>query len=282
MPASPQKIALVTGAARGIGLATAKRFLAEGWRVALLDIEGDLLHGAVAGLADPDNTLELHCDVSDAKAVANAMASVSARFGRLDALINNAGFGIAGAIEDTSDAEAHAQFETNVFGLHRVCRAVLPQMRRQNSGRVINLSSLAGLVAVPYQAFYCASKHAIEAYTEALRMEMKPFGIHVSMIEPGDFATSFTDNRRMVTGCAEGSAHYNRCRTAVARMQEDERKFKDLTPVVTTVLAALDSARPALRYPVAVPIQRFLVALKPFVPQRLFEYLITDNYKLTK
>jgi NAD(P)-dependent dehydrogenase (short-subunit alcohol dehydrogenase family) len=94
MPPSPQKIALVTGAARGIGLATAKRFLVEGWRVALLDIEGELLHGAVAGIADPDNTLELHCDVSDAKAVANAMAAVSARFGRLDALVNNAGIAV--------------------------------------------------------------------------------------------------------------------------------------------------------------------------------------------
>ena len=91
MPSSPQKVALVTGAARGIGLATARRFLADGWRVALLDIEGELLRGAVSAIADPDNTLELHCDVSDATAVATAMARVSARFGRLDALVNNAG-----------------------------------------------------------------------------------------------------------------------------------------------------------------------------------------------
>jgi hypothetical protein len=102
------------------------------------------------------------------------------------------------------------------------------------------------------------------------------------MIEPGDFATSFTDNRRMVEGCVEGSAHHTRCRTAVARMQEDERKFTDLSPVVRTVLSALDDPKPALRYPVAVPLQRCLVALKPFVPQRLFEYLIMDNYKLTR
>jgi short-subunit dehydrogenase len=155
-------------------------------------------------------------------------------------------------------------------------------MRRQGAGRVINVSSLAGLVAVPYQAFYCASKHAIEAYSEALRMEMKPFGIHVSMIEPGDFATSFTDNRRMVDGCVESSTHHGRCRTAVARMQEDERRYTDLSPVVRTVLAALDDPAPGLRYPVAVPMQRFLVALKPFLPQRLFELLIMDNYKLAK
>src|SRR3954451_16224190 len=105
MPSSPQKTALVTGAARGIGLATAKRFLAEGWRVALLDIEGELLHGAVAGLADPDNTLELHCDVSDAKAVATAMAAVSARFALLDPLINAAGISVSPPLLDPSDED---------------------------------------------------------------------------------------------------------------------------------------------------------------------------------
>jgi len=273
--ASPRTV-LITGASSGFGKAIAEALAAR----------GDRVYGTTRQTVSPATASAqvrmLTMDVGDPATVDAAVARMITEAGRIDALINNAGFGIAGAIEDTSDAEAHAQFETNVFGLHRVCRAVLPQMRRQNSGRVINLSSLAGLVAVPYQAFYCASKHAIEAYTEALRMEMKPFGIHVSMIEPGDFATSFTDNRRMVTGCAEGSAHYNRCRTAVARMQEDERKFTNLTPVVKTVLAALASAQPALRYPVAVPMQRFLVALKPFLPQRLFEYLIMDNYKLTK
>ena len=273
--ASPRTV-LITGASSGFGKAIAEALAAR----------GDHVYGTTRQTVPPATASAqvrmLTMDVGDPATVDAAVARMITETGRIDALINNAGFGIAGAIEDTSDAEAHAQFETNVFGLHRVCRAVLPQMRRQNSGRVINLSSLAGLVAVPYQAFYCASKHAIEAYTEALRMEMRPFGIHVSMIEPGDFATSFTDNRRMVTGCAEGSAHYNRCRTAVARMQEDERKFTNLTPVVKTVLGALASAQPALRYPVAVPMQRFLVALKPFLPQRLFEYLIMDNYKLTK
>src|SRR5436189_446570 len=118
MTPSPQKIALVTGAARGIGLATAKRFLAEGWRVALLDIEGELLHGAVAGLANPDNTLELHCDVSDAKAVANAMATVSERFGRLDALINNAGIAVFAPLLDTSDEDWSRILQVNLTGTY--------------------------------------------------------------------------------------------------------------------------------------------------------------------
>ena len=275
MSATPRTV-LITGASSGFGAAIAEALAAR----------GDRVFGTTRKTVPPATASApvrmLTMDVGDPASVDAAVARMISEVGRIDALINNAGFGIAGAIEDTNDAEAHAQFETNFFGLHRVCRAVLPQMRRQGSGRVINLSSLAGLVAIPYQAFYCASKHAIEAYTEALRMEMKPFGIHVSMMEPGDFATSFTDNRRMVARCTEGSAHHTRCRTAVARMQEDERKFTDLKPVVKTVLAALDNPRPALRYPVAVPLQRFLVALKPFVPQGLFEYLIMDNYQPTK
>jgi NAD(P)-dependent dehydrogenase (short-subunit alcohol dehydrogenase family) len=265
---------LITGASSGFGRAIAEAVAAR----------GDIVYGTTRRVVLPPTECErvrmLTMDVDDPASVDAAVGRMITEAGRIDVLINNAGFGIAGAIEDTSDAEARAQFETNFFGLHRVCRAVLPQMRKQGSGRMVNVSSLAGLVAIPYQALYCASKHAIEAYTEALRMEMKPFGIHVSMIEPGDFATSFTDNRRMVDGCAEGSAHHARCRTAVARMQEDERKFTDLRPIVNTVLGALDDSRPRLRYPVAVPMQRLLVALKPFVSQRFFERLILDNYKL--
>jgi NAD(P)-dependent dehydrogenase (short-subunit alcohol dehydrogenase family) len=273
--AAPRTV-LITGASSGFGRAIGEALAAR----------GDLVYGTTRrGVLPPtasDRVRMLTMDVGDPASVEAAVTRMITETGRIDVLVNNAGFGIAGAIEDTSDAEARAQLETNFFGLHRVCRAVLPQMRKQGRGRVVNVSSLAGLVAIPYQAFYCASKHAIEAYTEALRMEMKPFGIHVSMIEPGDFATSFTDNRRMVEGCVESSAHHRRCRTAVARMQEDERKFTDLTPVVRTVVKALDDPKPALRYPVAVPLQRFLVALKPFVPQALFEYLIMDNYKLAK
>ena len=272
---APPRTVLITGASSGFGRAIAEALAAR----------GDRVYGTTRRPAPVTASAQvrmLTMDVGDPATVDAAVARMITEAGRIDALISNAGFGIAGAIEDTSDVEAHAQFETNFFGLHRVCRAVLPQMRRQNSGRVINLSSLAGLVAVPYQAFYCASKHAIEAYTEALRIEMKPFGIHVSMIEPGDFATSFTDNRRIVTGCAEGSAHYNRCRAAVARMQEDERKFTEPDAGREDRARSVASPQPALRYPVAVPMQRFLVALKPFLPQRLFEYLIMDNYKLTK
>jgi len=270
---SEPRVALVTGTSSGFGNAIATALHARGYHVYGTTRTPDS--------TPPTGVKPLTMNVDDAASVAAAVAALIAEAGRVDVLVNNAGFGIAGAIEDTSDQEAHAQLETNLFGTHRVCRAVLPLMRRQGRGRIVNLSSLAGLVSIPYQAFYCASKHAIEAYSEALRMEMKPFGIHVSMIEPGDFATSFTANRRMTGATTPDSAHYQRCTGAVARMQQDERRYTDISPVVETVLRAIDAPNPKLRYPVATPLQRVLVALKPYVPQRLFEYAIMDNYKLT-
>jgi NAD(P)-dependent dehydrogenase (short-subunit alcohol dehydrogenase family) len=266
-------VALVTGTSSGFGRVIAAALNERGYRV----------YGTSRSSrgAPPPGVRPLTMNVDDAASVQSAIAELIADAGRIDVLINNAGFGIAGAIEDTSDQEARAQIETNLFGTHRVTRAVVPHMRRQGRGRIVNVSSLAGLVAIPYQAFYCASKHAIEGYTEALRMELRPFGIHVSMIEPGDFATSFTANRRMTAATTPDSPNYQRCTGAVARMQQDEQRYTDLTPVVKAVLRALDAPKPNLRYPVAVAVQRVLVALKPFVPQRLFEYLIMDNYKLT-
>jgi short-subunit dehydrogenase len=200
--------------------------------------------------------------------------------GRIDAVINNAGIGIAGAIEDTTAREAQAQFDTNFFGLHRVCRAVLPHLRAQRAGTIINMSSLAGRIPLPFQGFYSASKFAIEAYTEALRMEVRPFGVSVSMIEPGDFATSFTANRRMTNETIPASPYYESAKRAIATMARDEQANRDLSPVIAAVETILQSRRPALRYPRANAVQRTFNALRPFLPQVLAEYLIRDAYGL--
>jgi NAD(P)-dependent dehydrogenase (short-subunit alcohol dehydrogenase family) len=220
-------------------------------------------------------------DVDHEASVTAGVAEVLRQAGRIDVLVNNAGFGYAGAIEDTTIEEAHSQFETNFFGVHRMCRAVLPRMREQRSGRIVNMSSLGGLVSVPFQAMYCASKFAVEAYTEALRMEVRPFGIQVAMIEPGDFATSFTAKRRLTAAAGSPLSPYaERCATAVRRMGEDEASNPDIAPVVRAVVKAIEAGRPRLRYPAANALQRTLVALRPLLPQRLFEYLIMDNYKI--
>src|SRR5512134_3428788 len=140
MPSPSPKVALVTGAARGIGLATAKRFLAEGWKVALLDIEADLLHGAVTGLADPDNTLALHCDVSDAAAVASAISALTARFGRLDALVNNAGIAVFAPLLETSDQDWSRILAVNLSGPFICTKAAAPLLREQG-GAIVNITS---------------------------------------------------------------------------------------------------------------------------------------------
>jgi NAD(P)-dependent dehydrogenase (short-subunit alcohol dehydrogenase family) len=269
----PTPVALVTGATSGFGRAIAAALHERGWVV-----YGTTRTGAPASGAPGPRLVPM--DVSSDGSVATGVERVLREAGHVDVLINNAGCGYSGAIEDMSIDEAHAQLETNFFGVHRLCRAVLPSMRAQGKGRIVNVSSLGGIVSVPFQGFYCASKFALEAYSEALRMELRPLGIHVSMIEPGDYATGITAKRRMADASGAGSAYLERCRTAVARMARDESGNLDISPVVRKVLLALDAQRPALRYPVATFSQRLLVALRQILPQPWFEYLMMDYYKI--
>jgi NAD(P)-dependent dehydrogenase (short-subunit alcohol dehydrogenase family) len=266
------KVILITGASSGFGYAIAKALAAKGYRV----------FGAVRTprTAPADGFTTLPLDVTQDESVRACISKVIEMAGRIDAVVNNAGIGIAGAIEDTLPAEAQLQFDTNFFGLHRVCRAVLPHLRAQRAGTIINISSLAGRISLPFQGFYSATKFAIEAYTEALRMEVRPFGISVSMIEPGDFATSFTANRRMTTETVPASPYYESATRAIAAMARDEQANRDLSPVIAAVETILRSRRPALRYPRANTVQRLFNALRPFLPQALSEYLIRDTYGL--
>lgn len=270
---STAKVALVTGASSGFGRAIAEALHARGYRAF-----GTTRQPSPAAL--PCGCPLVTMDVDDDASVADGVARVLREAGQIDVLVNNAGVGYAGAIEDTTVAEARAQFETNFFGLHRVCRAVLPHMRARGAGRIVNVSSLGGLVSVPFQALYCASKFAVEAYSEALRMEVKPFGLRVAMIEPGDFATSFTASRRMTAASTAGSPYAARCGTAVRQFAAEEARNPDVGPVVRAAIAAIESDRPRLRYPAASALQRTLVALRPLLPQAVFEYLILDNYKI--
>ena len=266
------KVILITGASSGFGRAIAKALAAK----------DSLVFGTArtphAAAVDGVTTLPL--DVTQDDSVQACIAEVMRAAGKIDAVINNAGIGIAGAIEDTTPTEAQAQFETNFFGTHRVCRAVLPHLRAQGAGTIINMSSLAGRIPLPFQGFYSATKFAIEAYTEALRMEVRPFGIFVSMIEPGDFATSFTANRRMTNATISSSPYYESATQAVATMARDEQANQDLSPVIAAVKTILESRHPALRYPRANATQRTFNALRPFLPQALAEYLIRDAYGL--
>jgi NAD(P)-dependent dehydrogenase (short-subunit alcohol dehydrogenase family) len=185
-----QKVALVTGAARGIGLAVAKRFLVEGWHVALLDIENQLLHGAVAALADPDNTLSLHCDVSDAAAVAAAIATVEARFGRLDALVNNAGVAVFAPLLETSDDDWNRVLAVNLTGPFICAKAAVPLMRDHGGGAIVNITSISAVRASTLRSAYGTSKAGLAHLTKQLAVELASLGIRVNGVAPGPVETA--------------------------------------------------------------------------------------------
>ena len=190
MTERPQKVALVTGAARGIGLAVAKRFLAEGWRVALLDIERDLLDGAVGALSDSENTLALHCDVSDVAGVRDAVEAVQRRFGRLDALVNNAGTAVFAPVLETSDQDWNRILAVNLTGPFLCTKAAAPLMREHGGGAIVNSTSISAVRASTLRSAYGTSKAGLAHLTKQLAVELASLGIRVNGVAPGPVETA--------------------------------------------------------------------------------------------
>lgn len=187
---------LITGASRGFGINVAAEALKRGDQVVATarkpETIADLLPGG-------DRLLTVALDVTDESSIANAVTAATDRFGRIDVLLNNAGHGIVGAVEEISDSDTRRLFDVNVFGLIAVTRAVLPTMRAQRQGRLIHLSSVAGQTANPGWGVYAATKHAVEALNESLRAELGPLGIYSTAIEPGTFRTDFLDSTSLLT-----------------------------------------------------------------------------------
>jgi NAD(P)-dependent dehydrogenase (short-subunit alcohol dehydrogenase family) len=190
MTPSPPKVALVTGAARGIGLATAKRFLAEGWRVALLDIENALLQGAVAEIANPGHTLALHCDVSDASAVGAAIDLLEQRFGRLDALVNNAGVAVFAPLLETSDDDWNRILAVNLTGPLLCTKAAVALMCEHGGGAIVNITSISAVRASTLRSAYGTSKAGLAHLTKQLAVELASLGIRVNAVAPGPVDTA--------------------------------------------------------------------------------------------
>ncbi|MDM4769352.1 SDR family oxidoreductase [Solimonas sp. SE-A11] len=273
-PDSP-RVVLITGASSGIGKACAEHLQRRGYRV----------YGTSRRVpplpAEPAPGLRMIAmDVTSETSVRQAVELVLAREGRLDVVVNNAGWGIAGSVEDTSIAEAQEQLDTNFFGVLRVCQAVLPTLRRQGSGYLINISSMGGLVAIPFQGLYSASKFAVEGMTESLRMELRPYGVQVAMIEPGDFRTGFTAERRMAVAAAEGPYKQALC-TAVTVMEKDEQGGATPEAIAWRLEKIINTRQPKLRHLVGPLAQRFAVGvLKKLLPQRWFERMIAGYYRI--
>lgn len=195
MTSTDKPVALVTGASTGIGRATARLLASSGYRVFATVRTPE----AEASLRQDGSIEVLRLDVGEEAAVSRTVRDVLDRAGHVDALVNNAGYALVGATEDLTRDRLRRQFEVNVFGAMQLCREVLPSMRARRSGRIVNVSSLAGRVSVPLMGAYCGSKFAIEALTDALRVEARPFGVGVALVEPGPVVTEFQRNALAVS-----------------------------------------------------------------------------------
>src|SRR5712691_3760877 len=259
--AHPQPVALVTGASSGIGQATATALTARGFRVF-----------GTSRTPVPDPALPfalLPLDVRSDASVQDAVQHVLAAAGRIDVLVNNAGYAQLGGIEETSVADVQAQFDTNVFGVLRVTNAVLPIMRRQRAGRIINVSSLLGQVAPPFMGVYAGSKFAVEGLTEALRSELQPFGIHVSLVEPGSVKTNL-EGRLAPSTVAE----YDAARQAMLNFaRQGVEQGMDAADVARAIVGVATAPRPGLRHRVG-RVSNVLITLKRLLPEPLFERLL--------
>jgi len=264
-------VVLVTGVSSGIGRTIAGAFAEKGFEV-FGTSRNPRTTQPVAGVE------LVQLDVTDDASVTAAVSTVVQRAGRIDILVNNAGAGVFGAAEETSTGQAQQLFETNFFGLARLTREVLPYLRAQLSGRIINISSVLGFLPSPYGSFYAASKHAVEGYSESLDHETREFGVRVSVVEPGYTNTSFEAN---ATDADSPLQDYEVVREHVKQVITDELHTGDDPSVVArVVLKAATSRTPKLRYP-AGPLARRLALLKKYAPAGLLDNGIRKANKLT-
>ena len=263
-------VVFITGISSGFGLETAR----------LLSNEGHIVYGTVRRSVEPlPNVHYFNVDVRNKEAIEKAVAQIVEKEGRIDVLVNNAGMGIGGPLEFASEEEVRLQMDTNFMGLVHCVDAVLPHMRRQGGGKIIALSSIGGLMGLPFQGFYSASKFAIEGYCEALRLETQQQGIKVVVLRPGDFSTGFTGSRKKVADEAALQA-YPLYREAIEKVEHDENG--GLKPVVLAqkINRIINMQHPRNGYVVASFEQKLSVWIKRILPAKWFDRILGSYYKL--
>ena len=254
-------VALITGTSSGIGLVTAKTLRQAGYRV---------FGTSRREVASTDGITMLTCDVTDEASVNSTVGEVLKQAGRIDLMVNNAGMGLLGGAEESSTAQAQAQalYDVNVFGITRVTNAVLPTMRNQRKGRIVNVSSVLGLIPSPYNALYAATKHAVEGYSESLDHELRTFGIRVVIVEPGFTRTSFEES---LTRPDQPLAVYDSVRAGMAALMRNEVNAGDAPEVVAnTVVKAATTVAPRRRYVAGKQTSQVLF-LRRFLPEALVD-----------
>ena len=258
------EVVIITGGTSGIGLATARLLRAKGYKVY------DFSRRPHADTPD-----HLSVDVTDESAVRAAVEALYAREGRIDILINNAGFGISGAMEFTESRDAHRLMEVNLFGMDNMIRAVLPHMRAAGRGRIVNISSVAGVFAIPFQAWYSISKAAVRSLTLALANEVAPYGVQVTSVLPGDIKTGFTAAREK--SIAGDEAYGGRISKSVAKMERDEQNGMDPAKAGAYIAKIAMKQHPKPVYTIGLGYKAICVLLK-LLPSRLANWAIGKLY----
>lgn len=265
------KVVLITGASSGIGKSIAIFLVEKGYKV----------YGTSRNPKNTDNfSFELIAlDVLKVDTINTAVDFIIKKEGRLDVLVNNAGMGITGPIEDTPTHEMRAVFNTNLFGAIDVMKAVLPQMRKQNSGTIINVTSIAGYMGLPFRGLYSATKGALETVTEAISMEVKSFNINIVNAAPGDFATNIAAGRYH-TPVFEKSAYKENYQANLDLMDAHVSGGMDPLEMAKVVYKIINSKNPKIHYKVGGFMEKFSIVLKRILPDRVYEKLLMNHYKL--
>lgn len=265
------KVVLITGGSSGIGKSIGE----------FLKTNGFIVYGTSRS---PEKYKDskfpiLALDVKDTDTIANTVATIIEREGKLDVVVNNAGAGITGPIEEIPNAEIKNNFDTNFFGPINVIKAVLPQMRKQNSGLIINVTSIAGYMGLPYRGVYSASKGALELITEAFRMELKDFNIKMTNVAPGDFATNIAAGRYHAP-LLENSPYKKPYGETLSLMDSHVDGGSDPNEMAKAVFSIINSKKPKIHYKVGAFMQKFSIVLKRILPDTVYEKMLMNHYKL--
>ena len=273
------KAVLITGCSSGIGKATAERLSSVGWKVYATARDPE----AIASL-ERNGCQLIPLDVTDEDSMCSAVEEVERREGAVGVLVNNAGYSQSGAVEAVPMEKVRRQFETNFFGLARMCQLVLPGMRRQGYGRIVNLSSMGGKLTFPGAGYYHASKHAVEALSDALRFEVEGFGVKVSVIEPGLIRTGFADTAVGSMSGSDADDPYADFEEAVARTTTEgyeqglfSRLGGDPEAVAEAIEAAISARNPRSRY-VVTPSAHLFLGLRRLLPDRAWDAALRTSY----
>ena len=265
------KVVLITGGSSGIGKSIGE----------FLHKKDFIVYGTSRNPEKVVNSIFplLILDVKNTETIKEAIAQVIAISGRLDIVINNAGVGITGPLEEIPTQEIKNNFETNFFGPIEVMKAVLPQMRLQKSGLIINITSIAGYMGLPYRSVYSASKGALELITEALRMEVKSFGIQITNVAPGDFATNIASGR-FHAPLIKGSAYEIAYGNTLKMMDEHVDSGSNPNEMAEAIYKIIQNPNPRIHYKVGIFMQKFSIVLKRILPDKVYEKMLMNHYKL--